>query len=117
MTNKEYIEKNNISFSEAMKLWNNQTNHIEDWLNQEHSEWKFKSGDILAFCGTAPMTFRNDHVYFVIDSDDKYLYIKEYTRYGKLVEWCGEPASCTKYTDTTINIIRPKDQHYFKKIF
>lgn len=87
-------------------MWNNQTNHIEDWLNQEHSEWMFRVGDVIVFSDTASSTFRNDHVYFVIDSDDKYLYVKEYTRYGVLVEWSGELA-----------FIRPKDQDYFKKIF
>ena len=37
MTNKEYIEKNNISFSDAMKMYDNEKYPcIDDWLNQEH---------------------------------------------------------------------------------
>ena len=50
MTNKEYIEKNNISFSEAMKMYDNkQYPCINDWLKQEHFEWKFKQGDVIVF--------------------------------------------------------------------
>ena len=48
MTNKEYIEKNNISFSEAMKMYDNEKYPcINDWLNQERIEHKFKIGDKL----------------------------------------------------------------------
>ena len=47
MTNKEYIEKNNISFSEAMKMYDNKTSCINDWLNQEYHEHKFKVGDFV----------------------------------------------------------------------
>ena len=51
MTNKEYIEKNNISFSKAMKMWNNKTSCINDWLNQEYQEHKFKVGDFVILKG------------------------------------------------------------------
>ncbi len=117
MTNKEYIEKNNISFSEVMKMWDNSTSCINDWLSQEHCEWMFRQGDVIVFSDTASFTFRNDHVYFVIDSDDKYLYVKEYSRYGNLVEWNGKPVSGAKYTDNSIKIIKSEQQHFFKKIF
>ena len=48
MTNKEYIEKNNISFSEAMKMYDNEKYPcINDWLNQEYQEHKFNIGDFV----------------------------------------------------------------------
>lgn len=47
MTNKEYIEKTNISFSDAMKMWDNKTSCINDWLNQEYQKHKFKVGDFI----------------------------------------------------------------------
>ena len=50
MTNKEYIEKNNISFSEAMKMYDNEKYPcINDWLNQEHFEWMFEQGDVIVY--------------------------------------------------------------------
>ena len=52
MTNKEYIEKNNISFSEAMKMYDNEKYPcINDWLTQEHHEHKFNVGDFVRIKG------------------------------------------------------------------
>ena len=62
MTNKEYIEKNNISFSEAMKMYDNkQYPCINDWLNQEYQEHKFQVGDFVILKG------KNDGIGIVID--------------------------------------------------
>ena len=52
MTNKEYIEKNNISFSEAMKMYDNEKYPcINDWLSQERQEHTFKVGDFVKIIG------------------------------------------------------------------
>ena len=49
MTNSEYFEKNKISFSDAMKLFNEQTEFksFDKFLASEHIELKFKVGDII----------------------------------------------------------------------
>ena len=69
MTNKEYIEKNNISFSEAMKMYDNEKYPcINDWLNQEYQEHKFKVGDFVIIKGN------NTGIGIVIDVKDKVYY-------------------------------------------
>ena len=69
MTNKEYIEKNNISFSEAMKMYDNEKYPcINDWLNQEYQEHKFKVGDFFIIKGN------NTGIGIVIDVKDKVYY-------------------------------------------
>ena len=69
MTNKEYIEKNNITFSEAMKMYDNKKYPcINDWLDQEHQEHKFKVGDFIIIKGN------NDGIGIVIDIKDKVYY-------------------------------------------
>ena len=69
MTNKEYIEKNNISFSEVMKMWDNKKYPcINDWLNQEYHEHKFKVGDFVIINGN------NNGIGVVIDVKDKVYY-------------------------------------------
>ena len=69
MTNKEYIEKNNISFSEAMKMYDNkQYPCINDWLNQEHQEHKLKVGDFVTIKGN------NDGIGVIIDIKDRVYY-------------------------------------------
>ena len=69
MTNKEYIEKNNISFSEAMKMYdNNQYPCINDWLNQEYQEHKFKVGDFVTIKGN------NDGIGVIINIKDRVYY-------------------------------------------
>lgn len=49
MTNSEYFEKSKISFSDAMKLFNEQTEFksFDKFLASEHIELKFKVGDII----------------------------------------------------------------------
>ena len=81
MTNKEYIEKNNISFSEAMKMYDNEKYPcINDWLNQEYQEYKFKVGDFVIIKGN------NDGIGIVIDIKDK-VYLKFLKRSGEFDKW------------------------------
>ena len=48
MTNAEYFEKNNISFSRSMKLFNeSKIKSFDVFLKCEHSDHKFKCGDIV----------------------------------------------------------------------
>lgn len=124
MTNKEYIEKNNISFSVVMKMWDNEKYPcINDWLNQEHNPWKFKIGDVIAFKDLDEFkkeyrSFFNSHVYFVVDSDSNYLYIKKINRNGDIVPWSGCSSPYSKYPDDhSIWTLRCIEQDNFKKIF
>ena len=116
MTNKEYIEKNNISFSDAMKMYDNEKYPcINDWLNQEHSEWMFKQGDVIVFKETVKS--RNNHVYFVVDMDFNSIYVKEVDRNGDIVYWDGMGNYNNKYKeDHSIKTIHKHQQDYFKKI-
>ena len=48
MTNAEYFEKNNISFSQSMKLFNeSKIKSFDEFLKCEHIDHKFKFGDIV----------------------------------------------------------------------
>ena len=48
MTNAEYFEKNNISFSRSMKLFNESNiKSFDKFLKCEHIDHKFKCGDIV----------------------------------------------------------------------
>ena len=48
MTNAEYFEKNNISFSSAMKIFNeSKIESFDEFLKCEHSDHRFKCGDIV----------------------------------------------------------------------
>lgn len=48
MTNAEYFEKNNISFSDSMKLFNeSKIKSFDEFLKCEHIDPKFKCGDIV----------------------------------------------------------------------
>ena len=116
MTNKEYIEKNKISFSDAMKMYDNEKYPcINDWLKQEHFEWKFKQGDVIVV--KESVEFRNDHVYFVVDIDFDYIYVKEVDRNGDIVYWDGMGKCNNKYKeDHSIKIIHKHEEDYFKKI-
>ena len=77
MTNKEYIEKNNISFSEAMKMYGNEKYPcINDWLNQEYHEHKFKVGDFVIQKGD------DKGIGIVVDVTDK-VYFKFLNRSGE----------------------------------
>ena len=114
MTNKEYIEKNNISFSEAMKMYDNEKYPcINDWLNQEHH--KFKVGDFVRKVFDDGCSTPNSYVGVVVDVKD-YVYYKELNRYGTLNQW-NTKVSDSKYhnNDTTIFVMR--NEHTFEKIF
>ena len=48
MTNAEYFEKNNISFSQSMKLFNeSKIKSFDEFLKCEHIDHKFTCGDIV----------------------------------------------------------------------
>ena len=48
MTNAEYFENNNISFSSAMKIFNeSKIESFDEFLKCEHSDHRFKCGDIV----------------------------------------------------------------------
>lgn len=48
MTNAEYFEKKNISFSQSMKLFNeSRIESFDEFLKCEHIDHKFKYGDIV----------------------------------------------------------------------
>ena len=109
MTNKEYIEKNNISFSEAMKMYDNkQYPCINDWLNQEYQEHKFKVGDFVILKGN------NNGIGIVIDVKDR-VYYKFLTRSGKFDKWDFEDSGMYyKYEDDVSYMINESN---YQKIF
>ena len=83
MTNKEYIEKNNISFSEVMKMYDNETYPcINDWLSQEYQEHKFKIGDFFRLKSNNPPY----GIGIVVDVKDV-IYYKFLTRSGNFDTW------------------------------
>ena len=110
MTNKEYIEKNNISFSEAMKMYDNEKYPcINDWLNQEYQEHKFKVGDFVIVKGN------NDGIGVVIDVSDK-VYCKWLKRNGTFDTWnicTGE----NKYHRFEHDVFYMLDELNYEKIF
>ena len=110
MTNKEYIEKNNISFSEAMKMWNNETYPcINDWLNQERIEHKFKVGDFVTCNGVV------SGIGVVIDVKD-YVYYKFIKRNGTFDKW----SMCdydTKYHRNDHEVFYMHNEDLYEKIF
>ena len=109
MTNKEYIEKNNISFSEAMKMYDNKTYPcINDWLKQEHQEHKFEIGDFVIIKGN------NTGIGIVIDVKDK-VYFKFLTRSGFFAELdCFGSGMYYKY-EADVNYMI--DESKYQKIF
>ena len=116
MTNKEYIEKNNISFSEVMKMYDNEKYPcINDWLSQEHQEHKFKVGDFVRKVIDDGYSTPNSYVGVVVDVKD-YVYYKALNRNGSFNQWTHK-ISDSKYhiNDTTIFVMQ--DEHTFEKIF
>ena len=101
MTNKEYIEKNNISFSEAMKMYDNEKYPcINDWLNQEYQEHKFKAGDFVIINGI------NAGIGVVIDVKDK-VYYKFIKRSGEFEKWVLKSSGMYyKYEDDVSKMIK-----------
>ena len=87
MTNKEYIEKNNISFSEVMKMYDNEKYPcINDWLNQEYQEHRFKVGDFVILNGMDSIKGIDCGIGVVIDVKDK-VYYKFLQRAGNFCTW------------------------------
>ena len=110
MTNKEYIEKNNISFSEAMKMWDNKNSCINDWLNQEYQEHKFKVGDFVIF---------KDYDYgigIVIDVKDK-VYYKFLNRSGEFDKWVYLYSDECLYHKSDHEVFFMRDESMYEKIF
>ena len=110
MTNKEYIEKNNISFSEAMKIYDNEKySCINEWLNQEYQEHKFKVGDFVIIKGN------NDGIGVVVDVADK-VYYKWLKRNGTFDTWniCTED---NKYHRFEHDVFYMLDESNYEKIF
>ena len=109
MTNKEYIEKNNISFSEAMKMYDNiKYPCINDWLNQEHQEHKFKVGDFVIAKGI------NNGIGVVIDVKDK-VYYKFLNRFGNFDTWDHERDRLYHKSERDVYIMVYESN--YKKIF
>lgn len=109
MTNKEYIEKNNISFSEAMKMYDNEKYPcINDWLNQEHQEHKFKVGDFFVIKGN------NKGIGVVIDVKDK-IYYKFLLRSGCF--FAGEYKDTGTYYRSEYDVYIMEDESRYEKIF
>ena len=113
MTNKEYIEKNNISFSEAMKMYDNkQYSCIDDWLNQEYQEYqehKFKVGDFVILKGN------DDGIGVVIDVKDK-VYYKFLERSGNFYTWMYKEGK-RMYHDLERDVFIMIDESKYEKIF
>ena len=97
-----------------MKMYDNEKYPcINDWLNQEHFEWMFEQGDVIVY--KESVEFRNNHVYFIVDSD--YIYVKEVNRNGNILYWNCMAEHNNKYKeDHSIKIIHKYQQDYFKKI-
>ena len=83
MTNAEYFEKNNISFSHSMKLFNeSKIKSFDEFLRCEHIDHKFKCGDIVVLqlndyvrsCG-----WENNVVFMITECSDKYYTLKHLT--------------------------------------
>ena len=81
MTNAEYFEKNNISFSQSMKLFNeSKIKSFDEFLKCEHIDHKFKCGDIVVLqlndyvrsCGS------DKNVFFMITKCDMEYYRVKY---------------------------------------
>ena len=109
MTNKEYIEKNNISFSEAMKMYDNDKYPcINDWLSQERQEHTFKVGDFVIARGI------NNGIGVVIDVKDK-VYYKFLNRFGNFDTWNYEGDRLHHKSERDVYIMA--DESNYKKIF
>ena len=109
MTNKEYIEKNNISFSEAMKMYDNEKYPcINDWLNQEYQEHKFKVGDFVIINGI------DAGIGVVIDVKDK-VYYKFLKRPGYFHTAICRSTGC--YYKIEDDVFSMEDESKYKKIF
>ena len=110
MTNKEYIEKNNISFSKAMKMYDNEKYpSINDWLNQEYQEHKFSIGDFVIHNND------NTGIGIVVDVKDK-VYFKFLERSGEFYKW-GAYRRESLYHKYDHEVFFMKNESEYKKIF
>lgn len=98
MTKSEYFEKNNISFADAMKLFNEQKEFtsFDKFLASEHKVFKFKVGDLVVLQLNGETRRKNwDHnvVFKIIDIDalDDIYRVKYLT-----------PTDCNKINDVRI---------------
>lgn len=80
MINSEYFEKNKISFTEAMEIFNKQkskkggTKSFDKFLVSEHVELKFKVGDLIVLQldnATRAHGWKHQVVFEVIATDEK----------------------------------------------
>ena len=109
MTNKEYIEKNNISFSEAMKMYDNDKYPcINDWLSQEYLEHKFKVGDFVIINSI------DTGIGVVIDVKDR-VYYKFLNRSGSFCIW--KYGGTRLYHKSESDVYVMIDESNYKKIF
>ena len=110
MTNKEYIEKNNISFSESMKMYDNEKYPcINDWLNQEYQEHKFKVGDFVILKGDTT------GIGLVVDVKDKvyYKFLYRSGNFARLDRYYGD----SNYHRTEHDVFFMEDESRYENIF
>ena len=83
MTNTEYFEKNNISFSQSMKFFiESKINSFDKFLKCEHSEHKFKCGDIVVLQlndNVRSLKWNNNVVFMIIKCKKEYYCVKYLT--------------------------------------
>lgn len=116
MTNKEYIESNNIGFSDVMKMWDDKTYPcFTEWLKQEHNEHKFKVGDFVRKVVSDRYSKANEYVAVVVDVQD-FVYIKVFKRDGYFdTRLLGN--NVFKYHNDDPCVFRMFDEDTFEKIF
>lgn len=114
MTNKDYIEKNNISFSDAMNMWDEKKYPcINDWLKADRIECPFKVGDFLK------NMWYDDVICVVIDIKD-FVYYRMIDRDGTFVKLVfGESTGCKYYAKDYTVFAYPIDKcaNAFEKIY
>ena len=116
MTNKEYIEKNNISFSEVMKMYDDEKYPcIGVWLEQEHLEHKFKVGDFVKLNDMDTIKGINNGIGVVIDVKDK-VYFKFITRSGDFRIWMYKEGT-RRYHSSERDVYTMEDESVYEKIF
>lgn len=114
MTNKEYIEKNDMSFSDVMKMWDEKNYPcINDWLKANRIECPFKAGDFLKY------RFNDDAIYVVIDIKDV-VYYRAINRDGTFSKWSFSVSPECKYhtEDNTVYACQIDEcANLFEKIY
>lgn len=123
MTNKEYIEKNNISFSDAMKMYDNEKYPcINGWLNRERIEFehKFKVGDFIKLKEPSSKFERFNNCILVVVKVDYQIFVKALKKNGKFV--CEESDLRSIYVnsilqDPEVFVIVRTNEDLYTKIF